>query len=153
MVGFVLGNTLSENGGVTRGICQVDENGMLTDIVETSNIEKTGNGAGIRTEEKIIPVDVHSPVSMNMWGLHQDFFHVLENGFTEFLENVEETNLKAEYLLPTIIGGLLEEDKIDVNVLKSHDKWFGVTYKEDKEFVVTSIKNLVEQGVYPKKLF
>ena len=153
MVGFVLGNTLSENGGVTRGICQVDENGMLTDIVETSNIEKTGNGAGIRTEEKIIPVDVHSPVSMNMWGLHQDFFHVLENGFTEFLENVEETNLKAEYLLPTIIGGLLEEDKIDVNVLKSHDKWFGVTYKEDKEFVVASIKNLVEQGVYPKKLF
>lgn len=153
MIGFVLGNTLSENGGVTRGICQVDENGMLTDIVETSNIEKTEEGAGIRTEEGIIPVDVHSPVSMNMWGLHQDFFNVLEKGFTEFLENVEEGNLKAEYLLPTIIGGLLENDEIDVKVLKSHDKWFGVTYKEDKEFVVTSIKKLVEQGVYPQKLF
>ena len=153
MIGFVLGNTLSENGGVTRGICKVDENGMLTDIVETSNIEETETGAGIRTEDGITPVNVHSPVSMNMWGLHRDFFKVLESGFEEFLENVEEGNLKAEYLLPTIIGGLLEEGKIDVKVLKSHDKWFGVTYKEDKEFVVTSIKNLVEQGVYPQKLF
>ena len=153
MIGFVLGNTLSENGGVTRGICQVDENGMLTDIVETSNIEKTEEGAGIRTEEGVTPVDVHSPVSMNMGGLHQDFFNVLEKGFAEFLENVEEGNLKAEYLLPTIIGGLLENDEIDVKVLKSHDKWFGVAYKEDKEFVVTSIKKLVEQGVYPQKLF
>ena len=153
MIGFVLGNTLSENGGVTRGICKVDENGMLTDIVETSNIEETETGAGIRTEDGITPVNVHSPVSMNMWGLHRDFFNVLESGFEEFLENVEEGNLKAEYLLPTIIGGLLEEGKIDVKVLKSHDKWFGVTYKEDKEFVVTSIKNLVEQGVYPQKLF
>ena len=153
MIGFVLGNTLSENGGVTRGICKVDENGMLTDIVETSNIEETETGAGIRTEDGITPVNVHSPVSMNMWGLHRDFFKVLESGFEEFLENVEEGNLKAEYLLPTIIGGLLEEGKIDVKVLKSHDKWFGVTYKEDKEFVVTSIKKLVEQGVYPQKLF
>lgn len=153
MIGFVLGNTLSENGGVTRGICKVGENGMLTDIVETSNIEETETGAGIRTEDGITPVNVHSPVSMNMWGLHRDFFKVLESGFEEFLENVEEGNLKAEYLLPTIIGGLLEEGKIDVKVLKSHDKWFGVTYKEDKEFVVTSIKNLVEQGVYPQKLF
>ncbi len=153
MIGFVLGNTLSENGGVTRGICQVDGNRMLTDIVETSNIEKIEEGAGIKTEEGIVPVDVHSPVSMNMWGLHQDFFNVLERGFTQFLENVEESDLKAEYLLPTIIGGLLENDEIDVKVLKSHDKWFGVTYKEDKEFVVTSIKNLIEQGEYPKKLF
>ena len=108
MIGFVLGNTLSENGGVTRGICKVDENGMLTDIVETSNIEETETGAGIRTEDGITPVNVHSPVSMNMWGLHRDFFKVLESGFEEFLENVEEGNLKAEYLLPTIIGGLLE---------------------------------------------
>lgn len=153
MIGFVLGNTLSENGGVTRGICQVDEHGMLTDVVETSNIERTETGAGIRTEDGIISVNVHSPVSMNMWGLHQDFFKILENGFAEFLENIEEGNLKAEYLLPTIIGGLLKEGEIDVKVLKSHDKWFGVTYKEDKEFVVMSIKNLVEQGVYPQKLF
>ncbi len=153
MIGFVLGNTLSENGGVTRGICQVDENGMLTDIVETSNIEKTEEGAGIRTEEGIVPVDAYSPVSMNMWGLHHDFFGILEEGFANFLENTEESDLKAEYLLPTIIGGLLQEGKIDVKVLKSHDKWFGVTYKEDKEFVVTSIKNLVEQGKYPQKLF
>lgn len=84
MVGFVLGNTLSENGGVTRGICKVDENGMLTDIVETSNIEKTENGAAIRTENALTEVDVNSPVSMNMWGLHPDFFEILERGFAEF---------------------------------------------------------------------
>ena len=153
MIGFVLGNTLSENGGVTRGICKVDENGMLTDIVETSNIEETETGAGIRTEDGITPVNVHSPVSMNMWGLHRDFFKVLESGFEEFLENVEEGNLKAEYLLPTIIGGLLEEGKIDVKVLKSHDKWFGVTYKEDKPFVMESIAKLKADGVYPEVLW
>lgn len=153
MVGFVLGNTLSENGGVTRGLCKAGENGMLTDIVETSNIEKTENGAVVRTEDKLVEVDVNTPVSMNMWGLHPDFFNVLENGFAEFLANVEDGNLKAEYLLPTIIGGLLREGKADVKVLKSHDKWFGVTYKEDKEAVVASVRGLVDAGVYPEKLF
>lgn len=153
MVGFVLGNTLSENGGVTRGICKVGEDGMLTDIVETSNIEKTENGASVRTEDKLVKVDVNAPVSMNMWGLHPDFFDVLENGFADFLSNIEDGNLKAEYLLPTIIGGLLEEGKADVKVLKSHDKWFGVTYKEDKEAVVASVRSLVDAGVYPEKLF
>lgn len=109
MVGFVLGNTLSENGGVTRGICKVDENHMLTDIVETSNIEKTEKGAAVRTEDGMVEVDVHSPVSMNMWGLHPEFFEVLEKGFREFLSKVEENSLKAEYLLPTIVGDLLAD--------------------------------------------
>lgn len=153
MIGFVLGNTLSENGGVTRGICKVDENHMLTDIVETSNIEKSEDGAVIRTEDGVLEVDVHSPVSMNMWGLHPEFFKVLENGFEEFLSEIGANYLKAEYLLPTIIGELLADGSADVKVLRSHDKWFGVTYKEDKEAVVASVRALVDAGVYPEKLF
>lgn len=153
MVGFVLGNTLSENGGVTRGICKVDENHMLTDIVETSNIEKTEKGAAVRTEDGMVEVDVHSPVSMNMWGLYPEFFEVLEKGFREFLSKVEENSLKAEYLLPTIVGDLLADGSADVKVLRSHDKWFGVTYKEDKAAVVASVRALVGGGVYPEKLF
>ena len=153
MVGFVLGNTLSDNGGVTRGICQVDENEMLTQIVETKNVEKTADGAAVRTENGLVPVDAKSPVSMNMWGLYPEFFQVLEDGFLKFLETVDQKDLKSEYLLPTIIGGLLEEDKVDVRVLKSNDKWFGVTYKEDKESVMASVRGLVDAGVYPEKLF
>lgn len=153
MVGFVLGNTLSENGGVTRGICRVNEDAMLSDIVETSNIEKTEEGAVIRTESGLQNVDVNSPVSMNMWGLYPEFFEVLEMGFDAFLDSLENGTVKAEYLLPTIVGGLLKEGKIDVKVLKSNDKWFGVTYKEDKEAVVSSIRGLVNAGVYPEKLF
>ena len=153
MVGFVLKNTLSENGGVTRGICKVDEKGMLADIVETHQIEMVPEGAAVRTEEGMLPVDMNSSVSMNMWGLPPDFFSILEEGFEQFLANVPENNLKAEYLLPTIIGDLLKEQKAEVKVLKSHDKWFGVTYKEDKEAVVKAVRSLVEEGVYPEKLF
>ena len=153
MVGFVLKNTLSENGGVTRGICKVDEQGMLTDIVETHQIEMVPEGAAVRTAEGMQPIDIESPVSMNMWGLTPEFFHILEEGFEEFLSKIPESDLKAEYLLPTIIGELLEEQKVEVKVLKSHDKWFGVTYKEDKEAVVEAIRSLVANGVYPEKLF
>ena len=153
MVGFVLKNTLSENGGVTRGICKVDEQGMLTDIVETHQIEMVPEGAAVRTEEGMQPIDIESPVSMNMWGLTPEFFHILEEDFEEFLSKIPESDLKAEYLLPTIIGELLEEQKVEVKVLKSHDKWFGVTYKEDKEAVVEAIRSLVANGVYPEQLF
>ena len=153
MVGFVLGNTLSENGGVTRGVCKVDKNHMLSDIVETKNIVKTEDGAAIRTEEGDIKIDLQSPVSMNMWGLQPEFFDVLEKGFEEFLHNCESDYMKVEYLLPTIVGGLLREGKAEVTVLQSRDKWFGVTYKEDKDAVVASVRSLIEEGVYPEKLF
>lgn len=151
MVGFVLKNTLSENGGVTRGICHVDNDHMLTSIVETHNIIKTENGAAIVTEGTKKDIDMESEVSMNMWGLTPEFFDILEKGFSEFLESVESSELKAEYLLPTIIGDLLENEKVAVKVLQSKDKWFGVTYKEDKESVVNSIKELIAQGHYQKK--
>ena len=153
MVGFVLGNTLSENGSVTRGICSVDEDGLLTDIVETYNIFKTETGAVVRTDEEETEVDVNSLVSMNMWGLQPEFFEILEAGFEKFLEENAEKYQKAEYLLPTIVGGLLRTGKADVTVLKSNDKWFGVTYKEDKPYVVDSIRELVDMGIYPEKLY
>lgn len=153
MVGFVLGNTLSDNGSVTRGICSVDEDGLLTDIVETYNIFKTETGAVVRSEDGEMEVDVNAPVSMNMWGLQPQFFGLLETGFVEFLERNASNYQKAEYLLPTIVGGLLRSGEADVTVLKSNDQWFGVTYKEDKPYVVASIRRLVEEGVYPEKLY
>ena len=153
MVSFVLKNTLSDNGGVTRGVCHVREDGYLTDITETSNIEKDGERAVIRTDKEVIELDANLPVSMNMWGLTVDFFDVLKTGFSDFLDNVAEEGLKAEYLLPTIIGGLLAEEKLEVKVLESYDQWFGVTYKEDKETVVNAVRELIEKGAYPSRLF
>ena len=153
MVGFVLKNTLSDNGGVTRGVCKVDEHRMLSEIVETSNIVKTAEGAAVQTEDGAVPIDVESEVSMNMWGLSPKFFEVLDKGFDEFLEKLDPENLKGEYLLPTIIGDLLKEGKMKVEVRKSHDEWFGVTYKEDKPDVVAAIQKLITDGVYPEKLF
>lgn len=153
MVGFVLKNTLSDNGGVTRGVCKVNENRMLSEIIETSNIVRTAEGAAVQTEDGLVPIDVESEVSMNMWGLSPKFFDVLDKGFDEFLEQLDPENLKGEYLLPTIIGDLLKEGKMKVEVRKSHDEWFGVTYKEDKPDVVASIQKLIKDGVYPEKLF
>lgn len=153
MVSFVLKNTLSDNGGVTRGICKVDSNGMLAGITETHNIEKDGDKAVVRTGGEIEELDPDSPVSMNMWGLTPKFIEILESGFDEFLEDTRADDLKAEYLLPTIIGNLLEKGKLDVRVLESHDQWFGVTYKEDKEAVMSAVGRLIADGVYPSVLY
>ena len=153
MVGFVLKNTLSDNGGVTRGLCKVDEHGMLTGITETHNIEKDGDRAVIREADKVKALDADTPVSMNMWGLPPAFFEILESGFERFLNDTPAEDLKAEYLLPTIIGDLLMEGKVSVKVLKSEDQWFGVTYKEDREAVMNAVRNLIENGVYPSSLY
>lgn len=153
MVSFVLKNTLSDNGGVTRGICQVSQTGYLTNIVETQHIEKGDQCAFVRYDNEKKEINLESAVSMNMWACHPDMFDVLDRGFELFLAQLDKNDLKSEYLLPTIIGQLLEENKIDVKVLKSHDQWFGVTYQEDKDVVVDSIKQLVENGVYPKYLY
>lgn len=148
MAGFKLKNTLSDNGGVTRGICQVDKNDYLTEIIETSNIIKVGEKAVVEDRE----IDINSNVSMNMLGLTPKFINILEQGFIEFLEK-EVSNIKSEYLLPIFIGELLKENRIKVKVLETKDKWFGVTYKEDKEFVKTSFKELIERGEYRENLF
>ena len=153
MAGFQLGNTLSENGGVTRGICSVNENGHLTKVTETKNIVKTPEGAAVQGEDgRLTPVAADCPVSMNMWGFTPEIFEVLENGFAEFLKNLSDP-MKGEYLIPTIVDGLIQEQKANVTVLESRDKWFGVTYKEDKPAVVQSFRELIDAGVYGEKLF
>ena len=153
MAGFQLGNTLSENGGVTRGICSVNEDGHLTKVTETKNIVKTPEGAAVQGEDgRLTSVAADCPVSMNMWGFTPEIFEVLENGFAEFLKNLSDP-MKGEYLIPTIVDGLIQEQKANVTVLESRDKWFGVTYKEDKPAVVRSFRELIDAGVYREKLF
>ena len=150
MAGFVLKNTLSDNGGVTRGICKMDEDYNLTEVVETKNIVKTAAGA----EAEGMAVDVDSLVSMNMWGLTPDFFTTLEEGFKEFFEKeVPDNPLKAEYLIPIFIGELLEHRKMSVKVLKTNDTWYGMTYHEDIAAVKDSFKRMLENGVYKTDLF
>ena len=150
MAGFVLANTLSENGGVTRGICQMDDKGFLTDVVETKDIVKTADGA----EVDGVAVDPRSLVSMNMWALQPEFMNTLEQGFCEFFQGAAKADpLKAEYLLPIYIGQLLREGKVTVQVLPTSEKWFGVTYREDKPAVMESFRKLIEGGVYTSPLF
>lgn len=154
MAGFILKNTLSENGAVTRGICETNADGLLTAVHETSNIVKTADGAAVNEDGTLTPVDADSYVSMNMWGLTPEFIDLLEKGFVEFFEKTDaEKILKAEYLLPIYIDELLQKGEVSVKVLDSNDKWFGVTYKEDKDFVVDSFKKLIQNGVYKEKLF
>ena len=148
MIGFRLRNTLSDNGGVTRGVCHVRADGILEDIEETHNIERAGDHAVVKGKDGERYIDLDSNVSMNMWGMEPEFFDILESGFSEFLEGIEQGDSSKEYLLPTIVGDLLKEDKIEVQVLNSEDQWFGVTYKEDKEIVINSVKALVEKGLY-----
>lgn len=154
MVGFILGNTLSDNGAVTRGVCVLDDDGNLVDVNETSNIEKIDGKPGVRGEDgQIRWIDPASHVSMNMWGLTPDFMEYLEKGFVDFLKNLPEGEIKKEYLLPTIIGDMLQSGEAKVKLLESRDKWFGVTYKEDKADVVQAFKELIAAGVYKEKLF
>ncbi len=150
MASFVLKNTLSDNGGVTRGICKMDEQNNLTEVVETKNIVKTANGA----EAAGVAVDVDSLVSMNMWGLTPDFLTTLEEGFREFFDKEVPGNpLKAEYLIPIFIGELLKQGKMSVKVLKIDDTWYGMTYHEDVAAVKDSFKKMLEKGVYKTELF
>ena len=150
MAGFVLKNTLSDNGGVTRGICKMDEQNNLTEVVETKNIVRTATGA----EVDGVVIDTESLVSMNMWGLTPGFLDALEEGFKEFFEKEVPGNpLKAEYLIPIFIGELLEQGRMSVKVLKTNDTWYGMTYYEDVAAVKGSFKKMLENGVYKINLF
>ncbi len=148
LAGFVLKNTLSENGGVTRGICKSNADGYLTDIVETKNIIKTTDGA--ETEGK--KLDADSLVSMNMWGFTPDFFELLDEGFRRFLAEAED-DPTAEFLVPVYIGELLKEGKVKVKTLQSPDRWFGMTYREDIPTVVEAFEKLYKNGEYLADLY
>lgn len=159
MAGFILKNTLSENGGVTRGICCVEEDDYLTNVIETQDLvrkndrEASGVEKGINGSKKQVTVPLDARVSMNMWGLTPEFVDVLSDGFRQFFSDIKGNELDAEYLLPIYIGQLLQEKKVRVKVLETADKWFGVTFREDKALVVDSFRRLTEDGVYQKDLF
>jgi len=153
MAGFILRNTLSDNGGVTRGVCRTDDEDRLIGIDETKNIIRTEEGAAVMTDDGLVAIDPETKVSMNLWGFPQSFLAELEDGFPTFLENLGDNAVSAEYLLPSVVDEMIKEKTADVHVLRSDDTWFGVTYQEDKESVKEAFANLVNEGVYQTPLF
>lgn len=156
MVGYKLENTLTDNGHVARGVCVTDEDGHLVKINERTHIEKREDGAAYTEDDGKTWVEIPegSTVSMNMWGFSASILKELKDRFSKFLdENLEGNPLKCEYFLPFVVDELLTEKKATVKVLKSMDKWYGVTYKEDKPVVVAAIQKLKDEGLYPQKLW
>ena len=156
MVGYKLGNTVTDNGHVARGICDMNECGELVAIHERTRIEKRNGGIAYTEDdgETWIPVSEDTIVSMNMWGFTNSILKELKDRFPSFLDRgLEENPVKCEYFLPAVVSGLLEEDKATVAVLASADKWYGMTYKEDKPVVAAAIQKMKDEGVYPKNLW
>ena len=153
MVGYRVGNTLSESGSVSRGVCEVDENGNLTNVVERTHIEEKG-GAIVFVDENGTEhaLQANTPVSMNMWGFTPDYFDYSLEFFKEFLQT-EGQKLKSEFYIPLAVNNLIVEGRATCKVLDTPSKWFGVTYAEDRPQVVLKINELVRKGVYPNKLF
>jgi hypothetical protein len=156
MVGYILKNTLTENGHVARGVCEADEQGHLVAIHERTKIIKTAAGAAYSEDdgETWVEIDPESTVSMNLWGFSSHMIGCLKEGFAPFLqENLPKNPMKCEYLLPTSVSDMMAKGELTVNVLHSTDKWYGVTYKEDKPDVVKAIQSLKDSGLYPQTLW
>ena len=155
MVGYLLGNTVTDHGSVARGVCDVDQNGYLTNIVERLKIEKYENGIHFTEDgETYTDLAADTLVSMNMFGFTSSLLAALEKGFPEFLEKeVPENPAKKEFLLPTIVNGLLHAGKARLKVLSSADRWYGVTYAADKPQVVAALQEKTQQGLYPNGLW
>ena len=157
MVGFVLRNTLTLNGYVSRGVCTVTDDGFLATVTERTHIEMDGNAAKYTEDdgETYVSLTGDESVSMNFWGFGKSFIPELGKAFEEFMKNIDKTAnpLKAECYLPAVVDSLIKNGKATAKVLKSNDKWFGVTYKEDKANVMESIAKLKADGVYPDKLW
>lgn len=156
MVGYKLGNTVTDNGHVSRGICHINEQGELVSIHERTRIEKRDGGIAYTEDEGATWVEVPADtvVSMNMWGFTNSILKEIKAGFAAFLEQgLQDNPMKCEYYLPAVVSSLVEKDEASVAVLKSSDKWYGITYKEDKPFVVAAIQGLKDQGLYPEYLW
>lgn len=153
MVGYRVQNTLSENGSVSRGVCSMDANGYLTDVVERTSIEEVGNKIIFKDDQnQDVEIAKNTPVSMNMWGFTPEYFDYSEQAFIEFLDkNGQE--LKKEFYIPTLVNDLIVAGKATCKVLDTPSKWFGVTYSEDRPQVVMKINELIHKGEYPEKLF
>lgn len=156
MVGYHLANTVTDNGYVSRGVCETNENGELVSVTERTRIEKYNGGVAYTEDDGNTWVQVpdDTTVSMNMWGFTKSILEEIKAGFPAFLDKgLQENPMKCEYFLPTVVSNLLAEDKATVSVLKSADKWYGVTYKEDKPVVVAAIQRMKDEGLYPQHLW
>ncbi|MEY8366446.1 sugar phosphate nucleotidyltransferase [Anaerovoracaceae bacterium 41-7] len=156
MVGYNLEKTLTENGHVARGVCKVGENGQLLDIVERTKIMYRDGGIAFTEDDGVTwqALEEGTTVSMNFWGFTESFVREMEERFPAFLDKaLVENPLKGEYFLPGVVDQLIKEDKATVKVLHSHDKWYGVTYKEDKQSVVDALQSMKDKGLYPEKLW
>ena len=153
MAGFVLKNTVSENGTVTRGICVGDNDNYLRGVIESKDIAIVDGNAVTSTEESKLIISPESIVSMNMWACDVDFLDVLEEKFIEFLGDNSKDPLKKEFLVPVIIDRLIKEGKAQVEILPTEDKWIGITYQEDTEAARAEFKRMTAEGIYPKKLW
>ncbi len=154
MVGYELEKTLTENGSVSRGICSMDENGFLTGICERTHIEKQGDRAVYSEDggKTCVELPLDTTVSMNMWGFSNSILDELQARFPEFLEKgIAKDPLKCEYFLPSVIADLLHEEKATVQVCRSTDQWYGVTYREDKPVVVEAVRRMKQEGLYPEQ--
>lgn len=156
MAGFILKNTISENGTVTRGVCVLDEDGKVKEVIETSGIKRSDDD-----KNKIICDDPEvskwispdSKVSMNMWACYPEFLDYLEEDFIRFLQDNSKDELKKEHLLPIIVDGLLKQGRVDLTAIETKDKWIGITYKEDADLARAEFKTMLDQGKYPDKLW
>lgn len=152
LAGFRMGNTLSDFGGVTRGVCMTDAAGFLSQIKETRNIVKTPEGCAVKMGELLLPLDLDSCVSMNMWGFTPDILEKLEVEFCRFLRDYR-MEPKSEFLLPEVVDKLLAQGEAKVQVLPTEDTWFGMTYQEDVPGVAAAFHAMVEQGIYRPGLY
>lgn len=154
MVAYRIENTLSESGYVSRGVCEVDDAGFLADINERTKIMWHGEKIAYEDNDDLVYVDRGTPVSMNFWGFSEGFMKQLENRFPEFMSKaLEENPAKAEYFLPGVVDQVISEGIARVRVLSSADKWYGVTYKEDKAGVTAALQSMKDKGIYPEKLW
>jgi dTDP-glucose pyrophosphorylase len=153
MVGYPVGKTLSEFGTVSRGVCVADEKDLLADVVERTKIERKNNEIGFVDENgKTVALPETAVVSMNCWGFTPSFFGFLEKGFGDFIQK-NAMDPKAEFYIPSMVNELIKSGKASVKILPTNDQWFGMTYPEDREMVVRSIRALVKRGIYPGKLW
>jgi choline kinase len=154
MVGYILKNTLTRHGYVARGVCTVDENAILVNVREHTHIERVGgNIKNQKPDGTWIELSENTIVSLNMWGFTPSLFHELIKRFPEFLDKNKNNILKTEFFLPDVVGDLITEGKVQVKVLKTDERWFGVTYKEDKDHVKNEINKLIMLGKYPENLW
>ena len=154
MVGYRLGNTLTENGFVSRGVCEENEEHFLTRITERTKIEGRGSVAVFKEEDEEQELSLDTVVSMNMWAFTSSALEALQCEFENFFDlKVPTDPMKAEFYLPSAVDAMIKTGKADVKVLRSPDKWYGVTYKEDKESVAAAMKNLKTNGTYPQELW